>query len=309
MSNFNKSYFIARVLKHSPAPAGLARSFNESRHRAIIDDISDILDASYSACFGSLNAPVPRQDAYSPFAQRIWMFWWQGVEQAPSSVRACIESVRRNAGGREVVVIDKRTVGDFVSFPQRVLSLVDDGTITLTHFSDLLRYALLARYGGVWMDCSMYAVSALPLPQNAVWTCGGYPPENAFNVSEGRWLGGYIGGPAQHPMFRFMSEFFSEYWAQRDELIDYFLIDYAVDYAWRRDIGGFAEDCVAAAGRNPALFNLRPYLDKPFDQQAWASLSAGTGVFIMNYKWTKRVLQGSFADVLINQPEMIQRDE
>lgn len=48
-------------------------------------------------------APLPPLDP--ALEGKIWMCWWQGEENAPEIVRACIDSVRRNAGGHEVVVI------------------------------------------------------------------------------------------------------------------------------------------------------------------------------------------------------------
>ena len=102
-------------------------------------------------------------------------------------------------------------------------------------------------------------------------------------------------------MFRFMDSFFSLYWKENDRLIDYFLIDYAVEFAWRRDLGGFSDDCERAAGRNPMLFNLRKYLDAPFDQNTWMQLCESTDVFMISYKWVRKIIPASFADVLISQ--------
>lgn len=45
------------------------------------------------------------------------MCWWQGLDNAPEIVKACVDSVRRNAGNREVIIITDKNVREYVSFP------------------------------------------------------------------------------------------------------------------------------------------------------------------------------------------------
>ncbi|MCF2684365.1 capsular polysaccharide synthesis protein, partial [Faecalicatena contorta] len=53
------------------------------RYRRIFDELE------YSPGIKIINAP-------------IWIFWWQGEDEAPELVRYCIESVKRNAGTHQV---------------------------------------------------------------------------------------------------------------------------------------------------------------------------------------------------------------
>ncbi|WP_187344587.1 capsular polysaccharide synthesis protein [Lactiplantibacillus plantarum] len=50
----------------------------------------------------------PKQDVYGgvpKIYQPIWVFWYQGEEQMPKLVSACLKSVRNNANGHEVILI------------------------------------------------------------------------------------------------------------------------------------------------------------------------------------------------------------
>lgn len=287
---------VGKVFKRIPPLHPLARRYNMWRHAKIMHELEPLLEQSFSLVQGARSLDFASKDE-GP----LWVFWWQGEDRAPWSVRACFESIRRNCGRRKVVVISQGNISEFVDFPQRIFDLVDDGAITATHFSDLLRYRLLRRYGGFWMDASMFASGPFFAPTaKSIYTVLGIDDPTCFNVALSRWLGGYFGGPAGHPHFKFVDSFFSRYWERHDRLIDYFLIDYAVTWSYNNNIGGFAEDCGAIQDRQPKLFALRQHLNQPFNEDIWKQLSANTAVFMVNYKWLKTISPGSFADVLMS---------
>ena len=81
------------------------------------------------------DAPLPPSDP--ALEGKIWMCWWQGEENAPEIVRACIDSVRRNAGGHEVIVVTEENLSDYAHIPDWVLEKVSAGVMSRTHLSDL----------------------------------------------------------------------------------------------------------------------------------------------------------------------------
>lgn len=85
--------------------------------------------------------------------RRIWILWYQGVAEAPLVVRKCIASWQRQNPAWEVVVLDAGNLAEFVelSVPETILA-----RLSLAHRSDLVRLALLSRYGGVWADATTY---------------------------------------------------------------------------------------------------------------------------------------------------------
>ena len=105
------------------------------------------------------DAPLPPSDP--ALEGKIWMCWWQGEENAPEIVRACIDSVRRNAGGHEVIVITDENLSDYVHIPDWVLEKVRAGIMSRTNLSDLLRLSLLAEHGGMWLDATFFCAGSL----------------------------------------------------------------------------------------------------------------------------------------------------
>ncbi|MCR4818206.1 MAG: capsular polysaccharide synthesis protein, partial [Fretibacterium sp.] len=82
----------------------------------------------------------------------IWTLWWQGEEHLPEVVRMCHASVRRHCGEHPFKVLTQDNYQEYVTLPGFVMEKFQAGAITITHLSDIIRFALLSQYGGLWMD-------------------------------------------------------------------------------------------------------------------------------------------------------------
>lgn len=158
----------------------------------------------------------------------VWVFWWQGEENAPALVQRCIWSIRRHAGGRPVCVVDRENYRSYVDIPEHIEKKREAGIITLTHFSDILRMALLAEHGGLWMDATIYATDSMDAAFAGDLFTVRNPGQEQENISRWEWSGFAIGGNQGCSLFRFAGDIFSAYWLEHDTLIDYYLIDYTL---------------------------------------------------------------------------------
>lgn len=92
----------------------------------------------------------------------IWVFWWQGIANAPNIVQVCVESIYRNAGDHPVILLDKENIEGYCTIPQGITEKVARGDISITHFSDVLRFALMSQTGGFWFDATIYMTGKIP---------------------------------------------------------------------------------------------------------------------------------------------------
>lgn len=159
----------------------------------------------------------------------IWVFWWQGMDFAPEIVRICVESIRKNAGEHEVIVVDAQNYRNYVQLPPYIEEKRERGIISLTHFSDILRANLIAEHGGFWMDATIFCTKQIDenVFRYPIYTCRN-PGKEYRNVSEWNWTGYAICGWRNNMLFCLLRDFFNLYWRDHDYLIDYFLIDYAI---------------------------------------------------------------------------------
>ena len=95
----------------------------EAKHRCVFSylerDFSYLIDRYKDKPLGAV---VPEH-------RYIWVMWWQGEQAAPELVRMCIDSIRRNANGAEVVVITKDNYRDYVDIPDYIIEKHRAGVI------------------------------------------------------------------------------------------------------------------------------------------------------------------------------------
>lgn len=164
-----------------------------------------------------LNEPVYSGKRYA------WCCWWQGADQAPDLIKACINSQKRYLPDEvEFVVITQDNYRDYLDFPQWLLDKVDDGRVTLTTFSDVIRASILYKYGGIWMD------STILLTEQAPTECWDY---DIFTLRELRYCLPFIGGKPGQTFYRFLMEGFFYYYHKYESTKYYLLVTYLLDIA------------------------------------------------------------------------------
>lgn len=90
----------------------------------------------------------------------IWIYWNSGMESAPLIVQSCYKSIVKHAG-QEVIVLTDENIDKYVKLPVWMSKKVKKGNLTLAHYTDVIRLALLYRYGGTWIDATVYLSSPL----------------------------------------------------------------------------------------------------------------------------------------------------
>lgn len=112
--------------------------------------------------------------------------------------------------------------------------------LTYTHFSDIVRVCLLAKYGGAWIDSTCFCTGPIP-PK--VWKYEFYSCKtldmNLPVVANGKWVTWFLVTGKNHTiLFEFCRDMLFEYWEKENVLIDYLYIDYVIAYAYEhfRDI-------------------------------------------------------------------------
>lgn len=280
---------VAKVLRRTPfIKLKYKKKFNHFRHAKVIKSVYNYFLASMTN--------LESQSMSKEKQNKIWVFWWQGKENMPEIVNLCYESLVRNMS-ENVVLVTKENFKEYTDIPEYILEKVNKSQISLTHFSDIMRFNLLKNNGGLWVDATVFWTNPLSYENyEYLYTCGGYSSEDLedFFVTRGKWTGFLIGGKEGNPLFVFMDNFFREYWKENTYLVDYFLIDYALRYAYEKNIGSFKEyvDTVAE-GNNPQLFELSKLVNKPYNEEKISQLTKNTIAFKLSYKRKIELTPGS----------------
>ena len=240
--------------------------------------------------------PVIRNDS----EERIFTLWLQGEEQAPDIVKSCFASIRKHCT-QPLVILDGKTVFDWITLPEAIVEKYRAGKIKPAHFADICRVELLHTYGGYWLDSTCYVSAPIP-----AWIT-----EHDFFV--------FMAGEKVHGNYSFIQNCFIrarkgsylleawramilDYWLHEDRRVDYFqhqvmfrtLVTYNETAAKL-----FGE--MAQLDQYPTHLYLYEYKDLPYDEKVLLQ-AAEEGFFYQktSYRDLENIVPGSFADHLVH---------
>ncbi len=215
----------------------------------------------------------------------IWVFWWQGEENAPYPVNLCMESVRRNAGLHPVVVLDQNNYDKYVEIPEYVLKKFREGKISIAHFSDILRISLLKRYGGIWLDSTFYLTAPLQedLYDYSFFSIshGGH---RKWVVSKDLWSLGLLASGKNSAFMDYCYDMLMEYWKKENIPICYLLLDCMMSLGFE-DILEFRALITKVPVNNLGVFDfLEEIRNQKCDEKVYQKLSERAYIHQLTYK-------------------------
>lgn len=213
----------------------------------------------------------------------IWVMWWQGTDvEKPSLIETCIESIRRNKGNNAVVLIDKNNYKDYIDIPDFILDKFENGIIGIAAFSDYIRFALMEKYGGWYLDATVYVTKTIVMPETSFYSAK-YAGHKK-TISRYMWAPFLWYLPQGHPLTVFIHKAFDHYWGHHDKIVNYFLIDalvrtfYHVSPDFKAQIDSLRYD-------NPDLYFFQSEESRqPYDEKVWKEKSNRNQFFKCNRK-------------------------
>lgn len=204
------------------------------------------------------------QNVYSKSSgDTVWTFWWQGLELAPESVKRCISNMKKYAGDKKVVVISKDNIQEYLDLQPIIYEKLEQGIISITHLSDIIRVNLLYKFGGLWLDGGVYPVHQIDgkIFNKYYWSRKGKSQGEA-HITDSRWCVGISSGKPGGGYYGFMVDAFDRYWNDHNVQLDYFLIDYLNEIAYQNmKLFKNAVDILEIS--SPRLYSLEKELNKP----------------------------------------------
>ena len=214
-------------------------------------------------------------------------------------VQRCVDSIRQYSGDYKVVEITEDNYIKYVNMPEYIIRKYEAGIITRTHFSDLLRFALLTEYGGIWMDATILLTGNLP----------SFVTVNPLFVYRNTQVGSsmmslnFISSCKHHPLVEDTKMMLYEYWRKETRMTDYLLAAL------------FWTMAVRANKQNTELWNEVPNvpcalkdillkeLNNPYSKERWEQICALSSVHKLTYKFEEYGIdthkKGSFYDYIL----------
>ena len=231
----------------------------------------------------------------------IFVCWLQGLAEAPDLVRACIRSVERHSVGHPMHVVTADNYSQWVELPVRVIHAWQEGYISNANFADILRVALLAKYGGCWIDATIWLSDDLKqeIFEKSFYSCR-YAPDGIY-ITDNKWSNFFLATRPQSVTIRFVRDMLLEYMEQELRFVDYFLMDYIIRWGYDH-IDDVREEIDAIPYNNRRVHDLIRMLEREENSDGIQDLFADTYIHKLSWRiQTDQFPKGSIGKTIVSE--------
>lgn len=251
--------------------------YSKRKHDSIIEYLNARYDHLVPETLAHIDTSAPIDDL------PIWVFWKQGEEGMPGIVKMCYNSIKRFAGNRKVILLTEKNLDDYVQLPPHINKLIEEGCITSTHQSDLVRVSLLYDYGGTWMDATCFCTGENPISYNPYFGTIKIHPLSKGAISDYRWTSFNMFSYPKSPAMKCFRDVMFDFLGGHRGMIDYFLIDYTFEMLYRKN-KEFKAVIDGNRYSNQQMFSLFSRLNNLYNE-AWDKEFEGTTLFKLNWRF------------------------
>ena len=119
-----------------------------------------------------------------------------------------------------------------MEIPDYIVEKLKKGIIPWATFSDIMRVTLLSRWGGIWLDATIYLTKSLPdtIYEDRFFSVGHPAVYGMVRLEPSRckWRIFLMGSTPNHIMMSWCKDLFYEYEKEFNYNIDYFMLDYFI---------------------------------------------------------------------------------
>lgn len=280
LNTFRGKIEIQKMVKNGYQETPKAKKILMNKHETMIK----YFELTFDGFLKNYNYNKEEDIVDSKFFNNIWVCWWQGLDNAPDIVKACILSVKRNAGNHNVIVVTLDNYDKYINLPKWVKEKIDKKIISLTHFSDILRLALLSKYGGLWLDATLYCNDSLEnIFYNKIWSIK-RPDYLHCSIASGNFATYALYSNVNYRfIFKTIYDFFLYYWEKNNFLVDYLTLDYMIVLAQKNNkLIKQAFDEILQ--NNSHCDDLCYLLNKEYNDKIWNDITKDTYLFKLTWK-------------------------
>lgn len=230
----------------------------------------------------------------------IWQYWGQGEENAPDIVKACFKSVKRHCKNQKIQILNDSNLKDYIDIPVFIEEKLKNNIISKTLFSDYVRTCLLLKYGGTWIDATVYLTDNIPKiitdTDFFVFKSSSYsdflraPTLNFLEkinsndlLCMSSWF--IFSKNTNNVILKKLKILFEEYFKNENSVIDYFLYHYLFTILVQED-----EECNKIYNNIPTLTNTTPHLLQyrlfdDYDEKFFGELKTFCSIHKLTYKF------------------------
>lgn len=274
---------VGKFFKYFLAGKSVTEFYPEVEKRVV-----PILEKQYGPLIQPLWEKYEAQAQHGSNCGKIWFFWKQGIDNAPDMVKACLGSLKKNLGDREIVPLDKENMLSYISIPEVMLRKWQAGVIPEAAFSNLVRLELLAKYGGTWIDSTVLCTGKnypREYLDSDLFMFRYNRPGSQGPVSISTW---FITSASNNTSLLVLRDLLYAYWQDHDCLLFYYIMHRFYSMITKRHPEAVAQMPYAPSQASIALLD---NWGKTFNPQKWEGLTSRVAFHKLSFRPPKEVVQ------------------
>lgn len=231
----------------------------------------------------------------------IWQYWHQGAKEVPKIIKKCLLSVKEQMKGYKQIVLDYNSIKDYVELSDRYYRLLEDKKMKIAHFSNVLRVYLLEKYGGTWIDSTIYLTDKIPDEIMNSNFCI-LQKDILSDLSGNNNSCFFIHNKEYSAHIAMMKNILDKYWAENDFVINYFMFEHISTML--SQIKGELKDEWDNMPRYSAEITgeLQKHLFDEFKIDEFEKIKKLTPIHKLTYKKPKKTAQkNTYYDYILNE--------
>ena len=219
----------------------------------------------------------------------IWILWMQGMESAPKLIQKCYASICQNKPKDfDIILLTAENLREYIQLPAFIWEKHEQGYITTTHLSDIIRMELLCAYGGCWIDATVFCSGLIPdyMVNGKMFMFRASSMDNVVLKMSSWWIYAEKSNRLIHATRNALYSF----WKRENDIHDYFLLHLIMSKIIDED-----SICQAIFHEIPYFYNGQPHvlygkMGMKFDEKEWNIIKDISKIHKLTYK--QRYLQG-----------------
>ena len=230
----------------------------------------------------------------------VWVWWEQGYDNLPPVVRSCVASLNKWGGVNHTVnMLDRNNISQFIDIPEKIWEKHDKKIINSSNLSDLIRFMLLEKYGGVWVDaCDFFVGDGFfkEMTKYHFYSVKGFNVK--LNITRRLWSDSLFACGKNNAYAKVMSELLTSYFLEENYAIDYFVSSCFQNVVYER-VASMRMMMFNYPCNRTHFYRIRWRFGEEYDDMQWNEYREDTDVFNLTWKIDFKLSTGTYYARLI----------
>ena len=234
-----------------------------------------------------------------PDEKNIWVYWNDDIELAPDLVKKCYKQLQKNKPENyRLILISQQNIQEYVHFPSFIMDKVERKIMSQAHFADIIRTALIYKYGGIWMDATCLLTSKIPekILNSDFFVFQATLLDVYSPIKNSNWF--IAANKRNCKILERMLQVLLYYWERNNRILHYFLYHIIMSTIVETD-----PECYKIWKKMPYICNMNPHVMQysfydEFSEAQWNNIIESCFVHKLTYKYDNKALSTTKKNIL-----------